>query len=68
MGCEPKDKMFLNILMFIEGREFQALLPSLKLTARALENRPGPKRKRSYSNHPFSGGNLLLVSGRETNG
>ena len=21
------------------------------------ENRPGPKRKRSYSNHPFSGAN-----------
>ena len=26
------------------------------------ENRPGPKRKRSYSNHPFSG--AMLVSGR----
>ena len=23
-----------------------------------------PKRKQSYSNHPFSGANLLLVSGR----
>ncbi len=34
-----------------------------KLTV-APENRPGPKRKRSYSNHPFSGVNLLLVSGR----
>ena len=30
----------------------------------APENRPGPKRKRSYSNHPFSGVNSLLVSGR----
>ena len=28
---------------------------SLKLTANAPENRPGPKRKRSYSNHPFLG-------------
>ena len=26
------------------------------------ENRPGPKRKRSYSNHPFS--RAMLVSGR----
>ena len=30
-------------------------LPSLKLTAKAPENGPGPKRKRSSSNHPFSG-------------
>ena len=37
-------------------------LHSLKLTAKAPENRPGPKRKRSYSNHPFSG--AMLVSGR----
>ncbi len=29
-------------------------LPSLKLTAKAPENRPGPKRKQSSSNHPFS--------------
>ena len=29
----------------------------------APENRPGPKRKRSYSNHPFSG--ALAVSFRE---
>ena len=28
---------------------------SLKLTANAPEHRPGPKRKRSYSSHPFSG-------------
>ena len=30
------------------------------------ESRPGPKRKRSYSNHPFSGANMvsMLVSGR----
>ena len=27
-------------------------------------NCPGPKRKGSSSNHPFSGANLLLVSGR----
>ena len=30
------------------------------------ENRPGPKRKRSYSNHPFSG--AILVLGRVING
>ena len=35
----------------------------LKLTAKAPENRPGPKTKRSYSNHPFSGAKML-VSGR----
>ena len=40
-------------------------LPSRRLTAKAPENRPKrPKRKRSSSNHPFSGANLLLVSGR----
>ena len=30
----------------------------------APENRPVPKRKQSYSNHPFSGENSLLLSGR----
>ena len=31
-------------------------LPSLKLTANAPENRPGPqKERRMYSNHPFLG-------------
>ena len=35
-------------------------LPSLKLTAKAPENGPKPKRKRSSSNHPFSG--VLAVS------
>ena len=30
----------------------------------APENRPKPKRKGSSSNHPFSGVNSLLVSGR----
>ena len=38
-------------------------LPSLKLTAKAPENGPKPKRKRSSSNHPFSG--VLAVSFRE---
>ncbi len=39
-------------------------LHPLKLAANAPENRPKrPKRKRSYSKHPFSGANLLLVSG-----
>ena len=28
---------------------------SVKITTKAPRNRPGPKRKRSYSNHPFSG-------------
>ena len=38
---------------------------SLKRTAKAPENRPGPKRKQSSSNHPFSGANnTMLVSGR----
>ena len=40
-------------------------IPSLKLTARAPENRPGPERKQSYSNHPFSG--AFAVSFREGN-
>ncbi len=41
---------------------------SLKLTANAPENRrfklPPKKETRKSSNHPFSGANLLLVSGR----
>ena len=44
------------------------ILPSPKLKVRikfAPENRPGPKRKQSYSNHPFSG--ALAVSFREGN-
>ena len=45
-------------------RTYTQLLHSVKLTANAPENRPKPKRNRSYSNHPFSGANLLLVSGR----
>ena len=40
-------------------------LHSLKLTAKAPENRPKPKRKGLYSNHPFSGAKML-VSGRVT--
>ena len=38
---------------------------SLKLTARTSENRTGPNRKGSYSNHSFSGAKML-VSGRVT--
>ena len=40
------------------------IAPSLKLTAKAPENRPKPNRKGSHSNHPFLGPNWLLVSGR----
>ena len=43
------------------------VVPSLKLTTKAPENRPfnAPKgNDRASSNHPFSGANLLLVSGR----
>ena len=50
--------MILRIFLPIESMG----LPSLKLTVCPPENRPGPKRKRSYSNHPFSGD--MLVSGR----
>ena len=42
---------------------FKEQIHALILTVRP-ENRPGPKRKQSYSNHPFSGVNSLLVSGR----
>ena len=34
-------------------------LPSLKLTAKAPENRLKPNRKGLYSNHPFSGRQLI---------
>ena len=37
------------------GGAYAQTIHSLKLTANAPENRPKPKRKRSYSNHPFSG-------------
>ena len=36
---------------------------ALKITAKAPENRPGPKRKGSSSNYPFSG--AFAVSFRE---
>ena len=36
-------------------------LPSLKLTAKAPENRPGPNRKVVFQSHPFS--EAMLVSG-----
>ena len=35
------------------GRSWSEMNPSPKLTAKAPEHRPGPKRKRSYSNHPW---------------
>ena len=38
-------------------------LPETNRTQKPLENRPGPERKRSCSNHPFSGAKKL-VSGR----
>jgi len=45
--------------------EKRKVIPSLKLTAGLhLKNRVKPKWKGSYSNHPFSGANLLLVLGR----
>ena len=50
------------MVRFVGRVGFLWWLHSLKLTAKAPENRPGPKRKRSYSNHPFSG--AMLVSGR----
>ena len=42
-------------------------VPSLKRTASLpLKMFRAPKRKRTYSNHPFSGAKLLLVLGRVT--
>ena len=54
-------------------RRFRSGFPILKMKKKlpetnshfALENRPGPKRKQSYSNHPFS--DALAVSFREGN-
>ena len=37
-------------------------IPSLKLTAKAPDNRPKPNGKGLYFNHPFVGANCLLVS------
>ena len=45
---------FCCITTFLDG------LASLKLTAKAPENRPSPKEI-SSSNHPFSGGELLVL-------
>ncbi len=56
-------KLGIKSLMYPTKTQFhppfiKKALPSRKLTANAPEkNRPGPKRKRSYSNHPFSGAN-----------
>ena len=36
-------------------------LHSLKLASKAPENRQGPKRKRSHSNHPFSRATRLQI-------
>ena len=63
---EPLGDVFPN--QSLGSKDFGNLqnhLPSLKLTAKkAPENRPfDPKRKRSYSNHPFSGAKML-ASGR----
>ena len=44
---------------FTNPRQAKATLPETNI---APENRPGPKRKQSYSNHRFSG--AILVSGR----
>ena len=38
---------------------FLKCIHSLKLTAKAPENRPSQKETRKYSKHPFSGANLL---------
>ena len=50
----------------LRGNSGQKPLPSLQLTARLALKTGNPERKRSYSNHLFSGANcwLLLVSGR----
>ena len=39
------------------------MVPSLKLTAKAPENRPSQKETRKSSHHPFLGAKML-VSGR----
>ena len=44
------------------GHEYRGIVPSLKLTAKAPENRPSPKRKGSSPNHHFSGAMLVLGS------
>ena len=38
--------------------EIRKAITRPKTNSKSSENRPGPKRKRSYSNHPFSGANL----------
>ena len=48
--------------LLLDGVGPQVIHP-LKITAKAPENRQNPKRKQSYSNHPFQG-LWLLVSGR----
>ena len=64
-GC-PVQRLLWRDSVGISSSHTAHLIHSLKLTAKAPENRPGPERKRSYSNsnHPFSGVNSLLVSGR----
>ncbi len=54
----------LGILVVIEWKISHPKLYTLPKTKSdfSLENRPGPKRKGSSSNHPFSG--AMLVAGR----
>ena len=59
----PKKMMLGRRYVLFGILVFSNNLHSLKLTAKAPENRPGPKEKRSYSKHQFSG--TLAVSFRE---
>ena len=56
---------FIRALCLLEkiSSRHQYTLPEANSEWKPLKNW-GPKRKGSYSNHPFSGANLLLVSGR----
>ena len=69
VGCAPSQESGSGLGRIAASQQGPTGLPSLKLTVRpwkwmvgtlAPENRPGPKRKQSYSNHP-----LRTVSFRE---
>ncbi len=62
LQTKPKPSVSKYIIPFVPIPKTR--LHSLKLTEKAPENSPGPKKEHSISNHPFSGFKNSWVSGR----
>ena len=65
LSLAKSHRTFGGLDLFLSTNLLTTALITLPETSSShLKNKPGPKRKRSSSNHPFSGANLLLVSER----